>query len=276
MEELSHTSEVLLESFKSFGQQFSAALPSVIGAVLILLIGWIVAKIVSGVIGRILKVVKFEKLADKVGVNGMLEKSNIKMDAGGLICKFIYWIMMLLVIITASDALGWNAVSREISKLIGYMPQLLAAIVFFIIGVYIATFVKDLILGATRSLGISAGKVIGSFVFYMLIILVTLTALDQAGVKTDIITSNLLIILGSIMLAAGISYGFASRDVLSNILGSYFSRRTYSVGQTIDIDGNRGKILTISNVAVTLQLSDNEQLVIPSAQLINKQVKIIS
>lgn len=106
MEKLNHTSEVLLESFKSFGQQFSAALPSVIGAILILLIGWVIAKVVSGAIGRLLKVVKFEKLAEKVGVNQMLEKSNIKNDASGLISKFIYWIMMLLVIITASDALG--------------------------------------------------------------------------------------------------------------------------------------------------------------------------
>lgn len=197
------------------------------------------------------------------------------MTPGALIGKFVYWLVMLLVVITASDALGWSAVSEEISKLLGYLPQLLAAIVFFIVGTYIATFVRDVILGATKTLGISAGKVISTFVFYLLLIIVALTALDQAGIDTSIITSNLLLIIGSIMAAAAISYGLASRDLLASILGSFFSRRTFTKGQTIEIDGNQGIITDMTNVSVTIQINDKEQLVIPANQMITKQIKII-
>ena len=275
MNEVTTWTELFFQSLTAFGQTLMRAVPGIIGAILILLLGWLFAKLVSGAIQRLLKVVKFDKLAEKVNVKDFLQKANIGLTPSVLIGKFIYWSLILLVVITASDTLGWSAVSEEISKLLGYLPQLLAAIVFFIVGVYIATFVRDLIYGAAKTLGISTGKVISSIVFYMLMILVGLTALEQAGIDTSIITSNLLIIIGSIMAAAAISYGFASRDVLSSILGSFFSRRTFAKGQTIEIEGQRGKIVAMTNVSVTIRLNDKEKLVIPANQLITKQIKII-
>jgi len=275
MNEVSTWSDVFFQSLSAFGEKLMASLPSVIGALLIILLGWLFAKLLSGVIGRILKAVKFDTLAENVNVQEFLHKANITLTPSLLIGKFIYWIVLLLVVITASETLGWSAVSEEISRLIGYLPQLLAAVVFFIVGVYIATFVRDIINGTTKTLGISAGKVISTFVFYLLLMLVTLTALKQAGIDTSIITSNLLIIIGSIMLSVAISYGFASRDVLSNILGSYFSRGTFAIGQKIMIDEKQGTILEITRTTVKIGLNNNRDLVIPANQLMTKQIEII-
>ncbi|MEL6922953.1 MAG: mechanosensitive ion channel domain-containing protein [Bacteroidota bacterium] len=275
MNEVSTWSDLFFNSLTTFGQKLMGALPGIIGALLILLLGWLFAKVISSAVRKLLSVMRFDKLADRVNVKDFLEKANIKLTPSGLISRFVYWLIILLVIITASDALGWSAVSEEISKLLGYLPQLLAAIVFFIVGVYIASFVRDVILGATRTLSISAGKIISTFVFYLLMMLVTLTALEQAGIDTSIITSNLLLIIGAIMAAAAISYGFASRDVLSNILGSFFSRRTFTKGQKIEIDGQVGEIVAMNNISVTIRISDNERLVIPAQQLITKQIRII-
>ncbi|MFT6358959.1 MAG: hypothetical protein ACJAYJ_003187 [Saprospiraceae bacterium] len=72
-----------------------------------------------------------------------------------------------------------------------------------------------------------------------------------------------------------LSYGFASRDVFSSILGSFFSRRTFMFRQTIEIDGQRGKIVEMTNISMTIQINENERLVIPANQLITKQIKII-
>ena len=275
MNDLTTWSELLYDSLTTFGQNVSNSMSNILGAILIILLGWLLAKIISWAIGRILKAIKFDNIADRVNVKDFLDKANITLTPSAVISKFAYWLIILLVIITASDALGWSTVSEEISKLLRYLPQLLAAIVFFIVGVYIATFVKDVIYGATRTLGISAGKVISTFVFYLLLILVGLTALEQAGIDTGIITSNLLLIIGSIMAAAAISYGIASKDVLSNILGSFFSRRTFTKGQIIEIDGQAGEIIEMTNVTVTIRINEKEDLVIPANQLITKQIKII-
>ena len=276
MKELSNWSQLFFESLQAFGQTFMSAMPGVLGAILIIFLGWLFARLVSGAIKRLLKVVKFDKLADRIKARELLEKANVKLAPSFLIARFVYWILMLLVITTAADTLGWTAFSDEISKLLSYLPNLLSAIIFFTIGVYIATFVRDVIQGATKTLGISTGRIISSFVFYLLFILVTLTALDQAGIDTTIITSNLLLIIGAIMAAAAISYGIASKDVLANILAGFFSRKTFLKGQTIEIDGRKGEIIEVSNIAVILKLNEDENLVIPTHQLITKQIKIIN
>ena len=276
MKELTSWPELFLNSLQAFGQKLMGAIPGIIGAILILLLGWLLAKLVSRGISRLLRVVKFDTLAEKIKATDYLEKANVSLSPSNLIGKFVYWIILLLVIISASDALGWDAVSREISKLLGYLPNLLIAIVFFVVGTYIATFVRDVISGATSSLGISTGKLISNVVFYLLFIIVTLTALGQAGVDTSIITSNLLMILGTVLAAAAISYGFASKDVLSNILASFFSRKTFGVGQTIEVNGAKGKIVAVNNISVVVENTQGERIVIPSHQLITNQVKIIN
>ncbi|NJN34918.1 MAG: mechanosensitive ion channel [Saprospiraceae bacterium] len=112
-------------------------------------------------------------------------------------------------------------------------------------------------------------------IYYVLFIMVILTALEQAKIDTRIISTNLLIIIGAIMLAAAISYGFASREVLSNILAGFFNKRTFQKGMTIEIDGVRGIIVEMTNVAITLQVSENERVVVPSHHLLTSKVKII-
>lgn len=275
MEEITNWSQLFFESLRAFGQTMMTTIPSIIGAILILLIGWLFAKMVSGAILRIFTMIKVDTLAEQVKASELLERANIQSAPSVLIGKFIYWVLILLVITTAADTLGWTVISEEISKLLGYLPSLLSAIIFFTVGVYIATFVRDFIQGATKTLGISTGRVISSFVFYLLFLLVSLTSLDQAGIDTSIITSNLLLIIGAVMAAAAISYGFASRAILANILGSFFNQRIFAEGQTIEIDGQQGKIIGMTNVSVTLQLNEKEKLVIPANQLTTKQIKII-
>ena len=268
-------SELIMNSVQTFGQKLMGALPSLLGAIVIILLGWLLAKLISAGFTKALKLLKFDKLSEKVKFSEFLAKANITLSPSRLIGKFIYWILLLLVIISASDAMGWDAVSTEVSKLLGYLPNLLIAIIFFVVGTYIASFVRDIIKGASKSLGISTGNLISNVVFYLLFIIVTLTALDQGGIDTTIISSNFLIILGAILATAAISYGFASKDLLSSILASYFSRKSFSIGQIIEVDGEKGKIVTISNISVTIQNENDEKIVIPAHHLVINKVKIL-
>lgn len=275
MENFNSWSELFYNSLQNTSSKILNTLPSLVGALVILLIGWLFAKIVSSGIKKLLDVLKFNRMAEKIDAQKFLNKANIKVTPIELVAKFFYYILLLLVLVTAADSLGWDALSHEISNLIGLLPNLLLASIFFIVGLYIATFVRDVIKGATTSLGISAGRVLSSMIFYLLIIIVSLTALEQAGLDTSIITSNLLLIIGSVLIAAAISYGFASREILSNILASFFSRRTFKVGQIIEIEGDRGRILQISNVSLIIKNDAGERIVIPTQQLIQHRVKII-
>lgn len=275
MNEISSYSELFFDSLQSLARTFMTALPRVVAGLVVFLLGWLIARLLSRGIERVLKAIRFNTLSDKVGASKLLQRANVSLSPAELIGKFIYWIILLVVIITAADTVGWTAVSTEISKLLSYLPQLLAAIIFFVIGYYIVTFIRDLVSGAARSLGISAGRIISAVVYYLLLFIVSLTALDQAGVDTTIITANMLVIVGSVMLAAAISYGFASRDVLANILAGFFNRRNFQIGQTIEVNGQRGRVVAMTSLAVTLQVSESEKLIIPSQTIINESVRVI-
>lgn len=275
MESVTNYSELFFQSLQSFGHTFMSALPRLLGAIIILLLGWLLARVASRVVSGVLKAARFNKLADRIQATEMLHRANIQLTASELLGRFVYWLLLLVVIITTADTLGWSAVSREISKLLGYLPQLLSAIVFFIVGIYIATFVRDIVSGATRTLGISAGRIVSTVVYALLFLLVLLTTLEQAGMDTSILTSNLLLIVGAVMAAAAISYGFASRVLLSNILASFFSRKNVQLGQIVEIEGERGKVVEINNIAIVLQTNTKEKLIIPAQDFINKTVKVI-
>ncbi len=274
MDKVTNWTELMIGSLSAFGEKFMGTLPMIFGAIAILIIGWLLAKLISTGVRKLLEALPFDEFADKVQVSEFLGRANVKARPSALIGKFVYWLLLLLVFMTASDALGWSAVTREISNLIGYLPQLFVAVVFFIIGTYIATFVRDLIKGATSSLGISTGNILSMAVFYFLMVLVTLTALDQAGLDTSIITSNLMLIFGAVLAAAAVSYALASKSIMENIIAGYFSRKTFTKGQEIEVQGVKGKIIDMNATSVTVENGSGDRVVIPSNQLITSQTTI--
>jgi small-conductance mechanosensitive channel len=223
----------------------------------------------------LLRTVKFDLLAERLQLTHFLQQMGVQMSPSAVIGRFIYWIFVLLIIASAAETLNWTIVSELIQKLFAYLPKLATGIGIFIVGSYLASLARDFIRSATASLGISTGRILSSVLYYLLFIMVVLTAMEQASIDTRILSTNLLMIIGAIMLAAAISYGFASRDVLSNILAGFFNRRTFQKGMVIEVDGIQGMIVEMSNVAVTIQVTENERVVIPSHQLLTTKVKII-
>ncbi len=274
MNEISNWTVLFMESLRAFGEQLMRAIPALIGALLILLLGWLIAKVISVAIAKSLKWLRFDGLAARVHFDTMLQKAGIEATPSQVVGRFAYWLLLLLVILTAADTLGWNSLSRELSNLLGLLPDLFVACVFLIVGLYIAGFVRDIIAGTTASLSIGAGKVISQVIYYLLAIIVVLTALNQANVDISIVTNNLMLILGAILLAAALSYGLASRDAVSNILASYFARNLYQPGQTVEIDGVRGTIEQITNIALIVRTEEGRE-VIPTRHLMEKKVRIL-
>lgn len=276
MEEVKSWSNIFYGSLSTVFSKVGEFVPSLLQLLLILLIGWIISRFASRFLIKFLTAIKFNDLATRFNVTEMLERANIKLSASELAGKLLYWLIWLLVLMSASDALGWKSISNEISGLIDFIPRLILALFFFVIGIYFATFIRDLIKGATSSIGIGAGKALSNLVYYFLFIIIALTALEQGGFDTNIITSNLMLILGTILLSAGISYGLASRDVLSNMLAGFYCRKNFSEGLLLEVNGVKGKVVARSSVSLTLRTSETEQVIIPLKSLLNSQVTVFN
>ena len=276
MEQLNAWKDTILNSLHNLTDGFFSSLSSFFGALVTLIIGWFLAKFIRFIVVRVLKSIHFDQLVEKLNIESLFIRLNIKVKPSAIIGKFVYWLIMLVFIISATEILGWEIVSKEISKLIEFLPKLLFALIFFIVGYYLSELIKKAVYSATNSAGISGAKAISNIVFYVLMIFISITSLDQAGVDTTLFTSNITIIIGGALLAFAIAYGFASRDILTNILASFYVRDKYKVGIKLKINDTKGVIENTDTLSITLLTEDKRRLVIPIKKLISEEVEILS
>ncbi|WKN41766.1 mechanosensitive ion channel family protein [Tunicatimonas pelagia] len=272
MENLQHWEETVAASLRAFGQTIMNALPNVIGAIILLFVGWLIAKVVSYAIQKLLQSKSMQRVTERLNQLSILERSEISLDSVQIISRFVYWVILLLFFVAASETLGWTAVSRTLNDLINYLPALLSALVIALIGLYLAQTVRNFVRAALQSMQIGAAKIVSSLLFYVLAIIVVLTALEQAGIDTSIITANLTLIIGAAVGAFALSFAIASRHVLENILASFYSRRNFAVGDRIKLDDVEGEVARIDSVSVAIK-TQNKEVVFPVRFLIDKRVE---
>lgn len=271
MESITDIKDLTLESLNQMGRSIAEVAPKIIFAILALAFGWLLTKLIAFVLKRALKFAKVDKLTDVINEKNLFGDTDLKFNVTGVIVGFIKWVMFLVFLIIASDIMGWEIVSIEIGNLLRYLPRLFSAIALFMIGLYIANFIKKAIRSLFESFDLHGDKVVSSLVFYVIIITITITALNQAGINTDIITNNLTIILGAFLVTIALSLGLGSRDVVKSLLFSFYSKRNFEVGQTISLDNITGKIVSIDNICISVKV-DDDVVVIPIKEIVDTRV----
>lgn len=273
MKTFANLKDGLMKSISAIQDWFFEILPSIIGLIILIVVGLFIAKTVKKASEKLLIKIKIDTLSEKYGLAEMLGKVKPNLKLSGLFSKLLYWIIVLVIIIILSETLGWTMISTGISEIIAYLPQLFIAIFILVIGVVFAKFLKKIVQTATSSIGLSGGGVIANIVYYVIVIFVSITSLNQAGIDTSLITTNIILILAAVLLAFSLAYAFAAKDILTNILSSFYGKGRFKEGQIIKINGQKGKIIKMDSISVTLQLED-KQVVIPGRKLISEEIEI--
>ena len=271
METITNIKDLTIESLNQMAKNIAEVAPKVIFAILILIIGWLITKVMALVLKRMLKFAKVDKLTDIINDKNLFGNTDLKFNVTTVIVGFVKWVMFLVFLIIASDVMNWEIVSVEIGNLLRYLPRLFSAIALFMVGLYIANFIKKAIRGLFESFDLAGDRAISNLVFYVIIITITITALNQAGIDTDIVTNNLTIILGAILLTVALGFGFGSREVIKSLLFSFYSKKNFEVGQIISMDDITGKIVSIDNICVNVQVNE-DIIVIPIKELVDTRV----
>lgn len=254
-------------------QGFVSAIPNIIGAFAVIIVGWIIAKLVAKFLKKVLENIGVDRLAVHLNEIDIVNKANIKFVPSTLLPKIVYYLLMLLFALAATDVLNMTALSDLMRDIIAYIPKLISALIVFIIGLLLAEFIKNIVLTACQSIGIPSAKIISTFIFYFLFLTVTMSAIAQAEINTDLINSNLTMILGGGVLAFAIGYGFASKDMMANFLSSFYSKEKFLIGDEISIDNVRGRIIAMDSTSITLQ-TEESRIIIPLSKFISQKVEI--
>ena len=273
METVNQWKDMIFNSLGDMSSKVAEVIPNIIGALLILLIGWLVTKVIIYLLKKILKLAKIDVLTEKINDTEIFGKGDFKFKISKVIIGFVKFVMFLVFLIVAADIMNWDVVSQEIGNLLRYLPKLFSAIALFMIGIYIANFVRKAIAGVFESFDLSGSKAISSLVFYIIAIIITITALNQAGIDTSIITNNVTVILGAFLLAIALAFGFGSREVIQSLLFSFYSRKNYEVGQKLTINDVQGEIISIDNICMTLKTTKGK-IILPIKEVAESRVEV--
>ncbi|MEM0931812.1 MAG: mechanosensitive ion channel domain-containing protein [Bacteroidota bacterium] len=273
METINEWKDLTFNSLITMGRDIASALPKIIGALIILLIGWIVTKVILFVLGKILKLAKLDALSEKINEMQLLGKGGFTFDLVKIILGFVKWLLLLVFLIVAADILSWEIISTEIGNLLRYLPRLFSALALMMIGLYVGNFVKTTVKRLFDSLEFAGSNVVSNLLFYIIVIFISITALNQAGIDTTIITNNITLILGAFLLAFAIGLGLGSRDIITDLLRSFYTRRTYAVGDKIVVGEHSGTVEAIENNSLIL-VTKTGRYVIPIKDVVSAKVEI--
>ena len=254
---------------------FVEFLPQLLKGIAFLIIGWLLIKFILFLIKKALGFTNIDSLPEKLNVDEIFGESSIKFQPTKIIVTTLKWILILIFIIVGAELLGLRMVSEQLSNLIAYLPKLISALIIFAVGIYVANMVKKALSSMFKSLELTGGNLVGNIAFYIIAIIVTVTALNQAGVNTDLITNNLSIILGAILASFTIAFGLGSRDVIQRLLFGYYTRKNLQQGDKVIINGIEGVVDRVDNICAVLTTKKGK-LVLPIKEIVDNKIEIIS
>ncbi len=273
MEKVTGFKDIAMESLTTMWLEISAIFPNLIGTFFVLLIGFFVTKLIVKIIKKVLKLAKVNKLDEKINEIEIVEGKNLNFDTVKVVSGFVKWLMYIMLIIMASDIMGLKIISEQIADLLAYLPKLLTALVIFMIGLLFANFVKNGLKSLFESMDLSGGKMISQVVFFLLLTFISITALNQAGIDTEIITNNINMIIAAFLLAFAIAFGLGAREVVGKLLKAFYARKTYEVGQEIVFNNETYTIDSVENISIILKNS-NGKLIVPIDEIVENQVQM--
>src|SRR5918912_754741 len=209
----------MIESLRAGLDTFFGFIPQLIGAIIILIVGYIVAKILQAVVSRVLKGVGFDGWMERGGIKQFLDRARTRETPATVLGKLVFWFVFIIAIVMATDALGIRQVSAVLSQLIAYIPTVIAAVLILILAALLANFLAGIVRGATGS------DLLSNIARYAIIVYAAFAALTQLGIAVQLTAPTFLIILGAVALAAAIAFGFGAQGVARDIVEKAYDRR---------------------------------------------------
>lgn len=266
-------STLLSENLQQLLSSMMSTLPGLFGGLVLILVGFIVAKFVQKTLEKLGKKIGLDRLGEKLNNIDMIANANFNIELSKIISKIIYYFIILVFIVAATDVIGIPALTNLFNDILNWIPNLLVALVILAVGLVFADFLRGLIYTACNSFGIPSARMISLFAFYFLFINIVISALSQARVDTSFISSNISILIGGAALAFAIAYGLASKNVLSNFLSSHYSKEKLKIGDRITVAGHQGVITDMDRSNLVLA-SEGKKVIIPLHRLTTETIEI--
>ncbi len=203
---------------------FLAAIPRIIGFIVILIIGWLIAGALAAAVAALLRAVRFNDLAQRSGLSGFVQNMGLRTDAAGVMANIVKWFVRLIVLVVAFDALGLPAVSAVLQQFLLWIPNLVVAVVILVIAGLGANALGTLIRGSTAQAGLDNPDLLATIARAAVWGFGIVVAVNQIGIAQTLVNTLFMGLIGALALALGLAFGLGGRDTAGQIVDTWYRR----------------------------------------------------
>ncbi|MFT0211139.1 mechanosensitive ion channel domain-containing protein [Pseudomonas sp. F1_0610] len=250
--ELDSWTKSLVDIMKTVWRGFTDFAPNLFAAIIVVLLGFIVAKLLDTLFSKLLAKLGVDRIMTGAGLTKSLHRIGINVPVSTLVGKIIYWFVLLIFIVAGVRFLGLESVSAILTSLALYIPKVIAAAIVLLVGILIAQFVNGVVRGASEGVGIEYAAGIGRIAQGLIIIISISVAIGQLEIKAELLNYVVAILLATIGLGVAIALGLGSHEVAGQIIAGIYVREQFQVGQRIKIEDIEGILDEVGTVKTTI------------------------
>lgn len=216
------TGEAIYHSLLNALNNFISFLPALIGAAIILIVGWLISGVLANLIERALRAVGLENAVEHSGIGDFVRRSGTKMTISGIIAALVKYFIFLIFVQAAANVLGIPQLTEIINRIILFIPNVIVAMAIIVVGSLIARFLSGLVRSSVSELGVGSPNLLATLTNYIIIGFAVIAAIDQLGIAATLVNTLLIGLIGSVALAVGLAFGLGGRDVAAQITQNWY------------------------------------------------------
>jgi hypothetical protein len=206
--------ELFSEPLRMMWTEILSFIPNLLVALVILIVGWIVARAIRALVVRMLTTARFDSLTERAGINQALQQSQISTQPSGIVGKLFYWIVVLLALVMAIDALGLTVATQLLNELLFYIPNVIAAVFILALGLFFGGLVRSLVQTVVGGVRAVNPETIGKVAQAAVIIFAVAASLEQLRIATTMITNAFTLLFGALALGLALAFGLGCKDMV--------------------------------------------------------------
>ena len=248
----------LVQTYQNLVGDLVGSAPKIISGIILVLVAWLVAKLIERGLRLMMVRMKFDNVLGKVGIDTAIQQLGLRQSLSDVIPRVIYFLLLFLFARSLADTVGLTAISNAIGAFLGYVPNMVAAILILLIGSALGRFAGTAIARSAQDSGLDFAPTLGRMLSAAVIFVAVIMAMAQLRLDTDIVRLVTALSLAGAALAFGLCFGLGSRTLVSNILAGLYVKRLFTPGTEIEVDGLRGVVASVSTTSTVLEQGDRE------------------
>jgi Mechanosensitive ion channel, conserved TM helix len=216
--------ENLLSSLRITWDQILSALPEVLVTLVLLVAGWLLAKLLRRLALRFFRLIRLDEIAEKSGLDDVLVQGGVRYTTATLLAATIYWLFLFAVLLALLNSLGLQAASSLVDRIVLYLPNVILAVLILVFGTLLARFIGGLVYTYLNNIGTDSAEPISAVARYAMLVFVFSLAFEQLAIESQILVSAFQIAFGSICLALALAFGLGGREWAAHVLERFWKR----------------------------------------------------